>query len=128
MPEFKPLTKDYREVLCRAAEAGQRFDANTLLRYEATVRERDERIAELEAENARLTPLAETGEAAKGIPPMGIGLLLSVGRWAGVYVHWGYTKRLCLGWFALTLFPCDPDALLAKLLKGGGRRCLTTRR
>ena len=38
-------------------------------------------------------------------------LAISVGRWGGFYVYWGYTKRLCLGWLALTFIPQDFDEL-----------------
>lgn len=38
-------------------------------------------------------------------------LMLSIGSWGGVYLHWGYTKRLCLGWVALTVIPRDDDFL-----------------
>jgi len=95
MPEYKPLTKEARELACDAARhfVGDwmpgPFDANTILRYEATV-------AALEAENealrchlscaeddatfcnakrneaetelARLRPLAEVGEAVEAMP------------------------------------------------------------
>jgi len=67
MPEYKPLTKEARQLACDAARhfVGDwmpgPFDANTILRYEATV-------AALEAEVACLTPLAEVGEAVEGMP------------------------------------------------------------
>ncbi len=41
---------------------------------------------------------------------MNMSLILSVGSWGGFYIHWGFTKRLCLGWFAVTFVPRD-DAL-----------------
>lgn len=36
-------------------------------------------------------------------------LMLSIGKWGGVYLTWGYTKRLCLGWVAITYIPRDDD-------------------
>jgi hypothetical protein len=30
---------------------------------------------------------------------------LSVGAWGGFYVHFGYLKRICFGWVALTFVP-----------------------
>jgi len=37
---------------------------------------------------------------------------ISWGRWGGFYITWGYTKRVCLGWVALTYFPDDIDDYL----------------
>lgn len=34
-------------------------------------------------------------------------LILSIGRWGGIYWFSGYTKRLYLGWIALTFVPQD---------------------
>ena len=42
----------------------------------------------------------------------GIGIMLSVGRWGGVYYVNGWSKRLCLGWLALTFFPTDGDDII----------------
>ena len=42
--------------------------AQAIRRYEATVQDRDDRIAALEADNAHLRPLAEVGEAVEGMP------------------------------------------------------------
>lgn len=38
--------------------------------------------------------------------------MISVGQWAGIYVWSGYSKRLCLGWIALTFIPGDDLGLL----------------
>ena len=43
-------------------------------------------------------------------------IMLSFGKWGGVYVHLGYTFRVCLGWMALTFVPCDIDDLLTEAL------------
>jgi len=45
-------------------------------------------------------------------------IALSFGHWGGIYVYIGYTWRICLGWVALTLFPCDLDDLLNEALAG----------
>ena len=47
-----------------------------------------------------------------------VTIMLSFGRWGGIYTHFGYTWRLCLGWVALTLVPCDIDDLLHAALEG----------
>ena len=47
-----------------------------------------------------------------------MSIVLSVGRWGGVYLQRGYTWRVCLGWVALTFIPEDMDDLLNRL-----RRC-----
>ena len=39
-------------------------------------------------------------------------LAISIGPWGGFYWHWGYTKRICIGWVALTWLPCDLDSLI----------------
>jgi len=43
----------------------------------------------------------------------GLGILISIGRWGGVYValH-GFAPRVCLGFVAITLLPCDGDDML----------------
>ena len=75
----EPLTKEERDEIVLALVAlKQRWGHNTwvehtALRYEATVTDRDDRIAALEAEVARLRPLAEVGEAVEGMP-VGFGL------------------------------------------------------
>lgn len=43
-------------------------------------------------------------------------IILSIGRWGGVYVAWGWSKRFCLGWVALTFLPCDIDDLFSQRL------------
>ena len=101
MPEYTPLTREERACLVDAARkaVGQfpaPFAPETVLLYEATVKDRDERNAALEAELdgcrkgsamwedsaryesamrakaeaevKRLTPLAEVGEAVEAFP------------------------------------------------------------
>lgn len=38
-----------------------------------------------------------------------MSILFSFGKYGGFYFRWGYTKRLCLGWFAITFCPFDID-------------------
>jgi len=42
-----------------------------------------------------------------------VSLIFSVGRWGGVYVHRGFGVRICVGFFAITLLPCDIDDILS---------------
>lgn len=78
----EPLTKEERdEIDVRIAKMYRVHHqtethetlAQAIRRYEATVKDREERIAALEAELALLRPLAETGEAVVGMP-VGFGL------------------------------------------------------
>lgn len=81
----EPLTKEERRRLVAAAERwnvlgpNKRVEvlagdvATTLLRYDATVKECEERIDALDAELARLRPLAEIGESSNSMP-VGFGL------------------------------------------------------
>ena len=39
-------------------------------------------------------------------------IAISFGKYGGFYLFRGYTKRLCLGWMAITYFPCDIDEIL----------------
>lgn len=39
-------------------------------------------------------------------------IAFSIGKWGGFYRYWGYTKRVCLGWMAVTFIPADLDELL----------------
>ena len=45
---------------------------------------------------------------------------LNFGRYGGFYIHrseWrtGTSWRVCLGWVALTYWPCDMDSALARI-------------
>lgn len=44
----------------------------------------------------------------------GMTLALTIGPWGGFYWHWGFTKRICLGYVALTYIPIDLDSILTK--------------
>ena len=45
-----------------------------------------------------------------------MSIILSIGRWGGVYVFYrDYSIRLCLGWLALTILPEDIDVALDRL-------------
>lgn len=43
-------------------------------------------------------------------------LMLSIGRWGGVYFSRGLTIRLCLGWVAFTYIPLDIDDVFNEVL------------
>jgi len=43
-----------------------------------------------------------------------MSIVLSFGRYGGFYIHNGFTKRICLGWMALTFIPKDIDIILAQ--------------
>ena len=36
-------------------------------------------------------------------------IMLSFGRWGGIYFYHDFTWRLCLGWIAVTIVPLDDD-------------------
>jgi hypothetical protein len=42
---------------------------------------------------------------------------ISWGKYGGWYILLRYTKRICLGWVAITYFPFDIDEKLNELLK-----------
>lgn len=44
-----------------------------------------------------------------------MSLILSIGKWGGIYVHWKFTKRICLGWIAITFLPKDIDEVLNQI-------------
>ena len=50
----------------------------------------------------------------------GIGIMISVGSWGGVYYAGGWSKRLCLGWVAVTFFPVDGDVIIDAASRFGG--------
>jgi len=93
MAEYKPLTKEEREThaaFCkrqlrlRTGNAGMAVlhdMAHLSLAYEATVKDRENRIAALEAENARLREKAELGEAVEGMRPGDVLLRASETKW-----------------------------------------------
>ena len=51
----------------------------------------------------------------------GLGIVLSVGRWGGVYMKWSSWGcfRLCLGYVALTIILRDGDDVLMAASKYG---------
>ena len=46
-----------------------------------------------------------------------MSIILSFGKWGGVYAHGGHSWRLCLGWVAITLLPEDIDDVLGDAVK-----------
>lgn len=44
-------------------------------------------------------------EFGEGRP--GISFAISIGKWGGVYIDIGYSKRIVLGWISFTFFPND---------------------
>ena len=44
-----------------------------------------------------------------------MSIVINFGAWGGFYVIWGYTKRVCLGWMAITLVPFDVDQVMLKV-------------
>lgn len=43
-----------------------------------------------------------------------MSLIISIGRYGGFYLLNGYTKRICLGWLAITLVFADIDDILSE--------------
>jgi len=39
-------------------------------------------------------------------------IVISIGKWGGVYFYKGYGIRICLGWIAITILPTDGDNVL----------------
>lgn len=39
-------------------------------------------------------------------------LMLTFGKSGGFYIAWGYSKRICLWWLAITFIPRDMDQIL----------------
>jgi hypothetical protein len=46
-----------------------------------------------------------------------MSLIVSFGKWGGVYFHHGAGIRLCLGWMAITVLFMDIDVLLNEFAK-----------
>ena len=42
-----------------------------------------------------------------------MAIMISIGKWGGVYGYFRWSWRVCLGWIAITIFPTDGDNLLA---------------
>jgi len=49
----------------------------------------------------------------------GLGVIISVGRWGGIYIKMAWAWRVCLGWIAITVIPRDGDDLLAAAAEYG---------
>ena len=39
-------------------------------------------------------------------------IMVNFGRWGGIYALRGFGWRLCLGCVAITILPCDVDAVI----------------
>lgn len=39
-------------------------------------------------------------------------IALSWGEYGGFYLHAGYTKRICIGWVAITYIPIEIDDII----------------
>lgn len=46
-----------------------------------------------------------------------MSLIVSIGRWGGIYYSGGYLPRICLGWIAFTFIPEDFDFWIDKVTK-----------
>lgn len=44
-----------------------------------------------------------------------MSICVSLGAYGGFYFSRGWSWRLCLGWLAVTVFPCDLDRVLDRL-------------
>lgn len=41
-----------------------------------------------------------------------MAIIISIGKWGGIYLYHGYGWRLCLGWIAITYLPVDGDVVI----------------
>ncbi len=41
-----------------------------------------------------------------------MGIMISIGKWGGIYFARAWSWRLCLGWVAISIFPCDGDDII----------------
>lgn len=41
-----------------------------------------------------------------------MGIVISIGKWGGIYFSRAWSWRLCLGWIAISICPCDGDWIL----------------
>lgn len=41
-----------------------------------------------------------------------MAIIISTGKWGGIYWYHGFGLRLCLGWVAITFLPVDGDVIL----------------
>ncbi len=46
-----------------------------------------------------------------------MSLILSFGKWGGIYFVKGYTIRLCLGWIAFTYLPLEIDDFFGQIIE-----------
>lgn len=45
-------------------------------------------------------------------------VIISFGPWGGFYLFNRFTKRICLGWLAITFIPLDVDRLFDGIFDG----------
>ena len=46
-----------------------------------------------------------------------MAIIISIGKWGGVYLYRGFGFRIALGWIAITYFPVDGDRIINYALK-----------
>lgn len=46
-----------------------------------------------------------------------MGIMISIGKWGGIYFARAWSWRLCLGWIAFSFFPTDGDNIIALATK-----------
>lgn len=47
---------------------------------------------------------------------IGGAIAVTWGNWGGIYFYRGYTKKLCLGFLAVTYYPRDLDRIIGQLI------------
>jgi hypothetical protein len=41
-----------------------------------------------------------------------MAVVISIGKWGGIYTHFAWSWRVCIGWVAITIFPVDGDKII----------------
>lgn len=42
-------------------------------------------------------------------------IALTIGKYGGFYINFGYVKRICLGWVAFDIYPKELDDIISNL-------------
>lgn len=41
-----------------------------------------------------------------------MSFVITIGRYGGFYIGWGYVKRICLGWIAFDFYPKEIESII----------------
>jgi len=99
------------EILSAVAQRAERYYLeDTWIRWGKIQRDINDVIDRLSRAGADAAPVVVP--ARRELALAGMGIMISLGKWGGLYFARGWSWRICLGWVAISVFPCDGDTIV----------------